>query len=767
MPEARDLERGGYIGPAQESAGSVEDEGIDFGRLLSILIEDKWLILSVIAATLLAATAYLFSATPIYKVDALVQVEDDRKTLKGLEGLSSLFEGEASSTAELEILQSRMVLGKVVDNLKLDQSAVPHYFPMLGSGLARRFRAEDQPFAEPWFGLDHHAWGGEKISVESLIVPDRLLGKPLKLVAGRSGSFQLLGPEGEPLLKGQVGKRARADGDHDSALEVFVSTLAARPGTEFVLTRVSRLAAIKSLQGSLTAKEKGKQSQVLEITLRGDDPARTRDTLNEIINIYLRQNVERRSEEAERRLEFVQRQLPDLKQQLDAAESAFNTYRQQHGSVDLDIETKALLEQVVGLESQIRDLELKRGEMRQRLMPSHPLMLALETQIAKARADLESMNNETSKLPDTQQEVLRFSRDVQVNTELYTALLNNAQELRVAKAGSIGTVRIIDHAMMPGEPDSPKTMRIRLLSLIGGLIMGIGLAFLRRTFRAGVEDPDEIEEALGLPVYATVPHSAVQRKHTKPRFGLFRRSKSERKSTVLLAVEDKDDLVVESLRSLRTTLHFAMLEARNNSVLITGPAPGVGKSFISVNFAVVLAQSGKRVLLIDGDLRKGHLHLPFEMSRNSGVSEYVSDDLHFEEVVHRTKVAGLDFIPTGVLPPNPSELLMHERFSALMSIAEQRYDLVLVDSPPVLAATDAVIIGQHAGATLMVVRSGQHPIRQLRDATKRLAQGGSNLRGVIFNDMPLAPSRYGYGYGYGYGYYGYRKYAYRYSYKDK
>ena len=233
-------------------------------------------------------------------------------------------------------------------------------------------------------------------------------------------------------------------------------------------------------------------------------------------------------------------------------------------------------------------------------------------------------------------------------------------------------------------------------------------------------------------------------------------SRSQRKPALLLAVLEKASLAVESLRSLRTTLHFAMLEARSNSILITGPAPRVGKSFIAANFAVVMAQSGKRILLVDGDLRRGGLHSLFGLSREGGVSEYVSEGLELEAVIHPTLVQGLDFIPTGVLPPNPSEVLMHQRFATLLSQAEQRYDLVLLDSSPVLAATDAVIIGQHVGAALMVIRAGLHPPRELRDTVKRLANGGTILPGVIFNDMPLAKGRYGYGYG---------KYAYRYSYK--
>lgn len=330
----------------------------------------------------------------------------------------------------------------------------------------------------------------------------------------------------------------------------------------------------------------------------------------------------------------------------------------------------------------------------------------------------------------------------------------------MAKAGTIGSVRILDHAVPPAAQVEPNAPKIRLLSIVGGLFGGIGLAFLRRMLKSGVEDPDQIEVELSLPVYAAVPHSEAQKKATRLGWGPGKDDRAKRKRAVLLALTDQDDLVVESLRSLRTTLVFAMLEARSNSILFTGPAPGVGKSFVSVNFAVVLAQSGKRVLLLDADLRKGHLHLAFGMARNLGLSEFIGQGLDVGAVTRETEVPNLHFISTGMLPPNPSELLLHDRFAELLKQSEAAYDYVLLDSPPVLAATDAVIVGQHAGATLMVVRAGAHPMRQLSDTVKKLRQGGTNLRGVIFNDMPLAPSRYGYGYGY-------RKYAYRYSYKDK
>jgi tyrosine-protein kinase Etk/Wzc len=227
-------------------------------------------------------------------------------------------------------------------------------------------------------------------------------------------------------------------------------------------------------------------------------------------------------------------------------------------------------------------------------------------------------------------------------------------------------------------------------------------------------------------------------------------------------VQNKDDLAIESLRSLRTTLHFAFLEAQNNIIMITGPSPGVGKTFVSINLAAVLADAGKKILLIDGDMRKGFINKVLGVERENGLSELVSNTgsdgvSKWDKAIHRIPIANLDFIPTGTIPPNPSELLLHERFGHLLASISKNYDHVIIDSPPILAVTDAAIIGRLASATLMVVKAGQHPMRELEQSVKRLSQAGVNLKGVVFNDLPELSSRYGYGYGQ-------NKYVYQYSY---
>ena len=270
-----------------------------------------------------------------------------------------------------------------------------------------------------------------------------------------------------------------------------------------------------------------------------------------------------------------------------------------------------------------------------------------------------------------------------------------------------------------------------------------------RALSGGVEDPDLIEKHINVPVYATIAHSKNQDR-------IFKKLQSHETKRAILAIDSPDDIAIESLRSLRTALHFGMMDVKNNCIMIAGPSPTVGKSFVSVNLAVVLASNDKKVLLIDGDMRRGHLHKYLGIKRENGLSDFISGEIPIGQAMHQTTIRGLALIPTGKIPPNPAELLLHKRFANCMSVLTPRFDHIIIDSPPILAVTDATIIGQMAGATLMVLKSGVHPMREIELSVKRLQQAGVNLRGVLINDVSLQSQRYGAG-----------KYSYQYGYSDE
>jgi tyrosine-protein kinase Etk/Wzc len=327
---------------------------------------------------------------------------------------------------------------------------------------------------------------------------------------------------------------------------------------------------------------------------------------------------------------------------------------------------------------------------------------------------------------------------------LYTNLLDSAQQLRIVKAGEVGNVRVVDYAVAEDLPVRPKRPLVIALAAVLGLIVGTVAAFVKSALFGGVEHSEQIEQALGLPVYATVPHSETQVR-------LQQNMRRGRGGHHVLAAIASEDVAIEGIRSLRTALQFGLLDVTNNVIVVTGPRPEVGKSFMSVNLSAVLASGGKRVLLIDADMRRGDVHSYFGVSKQPGLADVIAG-LDVEGAVLRDLLPGVDVLPKGSLPPNPAELLMSERFKTMLDHFSGRYDVVIVDTPPVLAVTDAALIGKHAGTTLLVVRHGRHPMAEILESANRLRNGGVTFKGVLFTDVPQR--RLGYGTYYS-GYYGY------------
>ena len=707
-----------------------DDEEINLGDLIGVLIENRWLIIAITALAMMIGAYKAYTATPIYRADGLLQVEEKTSGLTNLD-VTSMLENYTPVNAEIEILRSRSVLGDVVDNLKLDISAYPE-LSVMGAALARRKPASERPM----------------IKVDSLDLPDPMRGNSLKLVPSGSNQYELYDADDTFLLRGTVGEVASHDMGAGQSLTLFVSVLQGEKDQVFWIQRRPRINSIQSLQGRLDVTERGDWSGILSISIEGPDPISVRDQVNEIANVYVRQNVERKSAEAQKTLEFLDEQLPIVRQDMEAAELELNSYRLEKGSIDLPLETQSVLQTIVSIESQLNQLRQEREKVTLAFTTEHPTIIALDRQIEQLNQQINEMNEQVRELPVTQQELLRLIRDVEVNTALYTSLLDTSQELRVVKAGTIGNVRVIDYAVTPSSPIKPSRSRILLLAILLGGFVGVAVAFARKALKAGVEDPDLIEKQLNVPVYAIVQHS-------KRQVRIYKAMESKEKKRAILAVDSPNDPAIESLRNLRTALHFGMMNVKNNCIMIAGPSPEVGKSFVSINLAAVLAANDKKVLLIDGDLRRGHLHKYLGVEREDGLSEFISGEIPIGKVLHQTTVRGLTLIPTGTLPPNPAELLLHQRFTNCLSVLSPRYDHIIIDSPPILAVTDASIIGQMAGGTLMVLKAGEHPMREVEQAVKRLQQADVNLRGIVFNDIDVSSQRYGAG-----------RYSYQYKYEN-
>ncbi|MDV5058593.1 polysaccharide biosynthesis tyrosine autokinase [Vibrio diabolicus] len=704
------------------------DDEIDLGKLFGIILDAKWLILCTVVLFSIIGVGVAILSTPIYKADALIQIES--KSSGGISAMvgdmGELFSAESSATTEIEIIKSRMILGGTVDKFNLTTVVSSNYIPIIGKGLARL--------------------QGEQISlsVSRFNTPSYAVGIPLTLevIDSEKQTFRLIEDDNNVILEGKVGELIEKNGYQFLATEMI-----AQDGASFTVSKVSKLDAINKLQENLSISERGKQTGIISLSFSGEDRAKIQAILNDISQNYFLQNVQRNSAEAEQSLEFLKGHLPDIKTKLTASEDVLNRFRQENESIDLGLEAQSTLKVMVELEAQLNELTFKESEISQRFTQDHPAYKSLLDKRETLLKEKERLNKQVQKLPKTQREVLRMTRDVEVNQQIYIQLLNKVQELNIIKAGTVGNVRILDNAQSFSKPIKPKKALIVVLATLLGGMAGVAFVLIRAAFHRGVETPDQIEQ-IGMPVYASVPKSIQQLEFANK----LKRNKGSNDELVLLAEANPADLSIEALRSLRTSLHFAMMEAKNNVLMISGPAPSIGKTFVSTNFAAVAAKTGQKVLLIDADMRKGYLQQCFGLRWDNGLSDYLSGKTSHSNIIKSTSIDNLDVVTRGQVPPNPSELLMHPRFKSFVDEMSAQYDLVIIDTPPVLAVTDPSIVGAIAGTTLMVARFDQTTLKEIEVAQGRFEQSGVEVKGVILNAVEKKASN---SYGYGYGYYNY------------
>ncbi|MFG7518539.1 polysaccharide biosynthesis tyrosine autokinase [Klebsiella pneumoniae] len=700
---------------------------IDLGRLLGELVDHRKLIIAVTSLFTLCALIYALFATPIYQADALIQVEQKQANAI-LSNLSQMLpDSQPQSEPEIALLKSRMILGKTVDDLNLQAVIKPKYFPIFGRGWQRLSGKKDGELVVSRLYLP---------TSEDIDVPK------VELTVKDNEHFVVKGDDFT--FNGKVGELL-----DDKGISIKVDKIDAEPGSKFTISYITRLEAITKLQEVLSVADQGKDTGILVLSITGDNPELITNIIDSISNNYLSQNIARQAAQDAKSLEFLSNQLPKVRNDLDVAEDKLNEYRRKNDSVDLSLEAKSVLEQIVNVDNQLNDLTFRESEISQLYTKEHPNYKALMEKRKTLQEEKAKLNKRVSVMPETQQEILRLSRDVESGRAVYMQLLNRQQELNIAKSSAIGNVRIIDNAVAQTKPVKPKKIVIILIGFIFGSVVAIGIVLLRVFLRRGIESPEQLEE-LGINVYASIPVSEAFANNAVKKASW--KNKNYDIKQAFLAVENPADLAIEAIRGLRTSLHFAMMESRNNILMISGASPNAGKTFVSTNLAAVIAQSGKKVLFIDTDMRKGYTHNLFNVENTKGLSDILSGKMTVERAIQPLSMAGFDFIARGAVPPNPAELLMHKNFDALLSWASQNYEIVVLDTPPILVVTDAAIIGNYVGTTLLVARFEQNTAKEIEVSVRRFEQSGVIVKGCILNGIIKKASSY---YSYGYNHYGY------------
>lgn len=718
-----------------KSVINTQGEEIDLVALLNQLLVNKWLILIVTLCTLSLGVFYVYRQVPNYQSQVLLQLDTNRPVWGQSSFADHLISGGGGSNTsiatQISLIKSPFILEPVVQALGLDITSSP-----LKTTL--------------WEKLFPKNILKRKIQVKLFDVKRKDINKPFQLVIDKPNHVVLYNHQRQMVLQGFT-KSLLINSDH--TIKLRVDRIYAPVNARFSIMKHSRLSVVQSLIERLKLEEIGaKQYQstgILSLTMCGPIPAEVIRMLNAIALKAKDQDAQKKSQEASQTLKFLYQQLPITRKQLENAEYKLNYYRARSGKIDIKLQTQFLLNQLSDLERKLGELRINKIDMVQRYTLHHPLFIALETQIKALESQKRTLELQLKKLPESDQIAVNLMRDVNVKKTLYLILLNKIQELQVVKAGTISGIRILSYAKTPDMPIPVHRSAIYLGCIMLGMMLSIMIIFSRRLLSQKIEDPHWGERQFNLPNLAIVPYCKEQI--------LSQHNIDSSKILPLLAHTHPRNLSIESLRSLRTSLQVSLATAKNNIVSIMGASPGVGKSFVSANLAYLMASAGKRVALLDADLRKGTIHKYLNIPPSPGLSDLLNNKVAEEIMILPSRMHEKLFVlPRGAYPTDPAELLMSEKFKDLLSMLSKKFDVVIVDTAPILLVTDAVLVSTLSGSNYLVLGAGAHQPNEVEMALKRLGDAGVQLNGSIFNFQREQAKKTSYGQYYNnYSYYYY------------
>ena len=741
------------------SASKEDNDEIDLMALLFAILRGWKIIVFFAILGLIVGVLYSRYVNPTFSSDAIIQIEENSKGVAALGAdISELIGSQTSKAeAEAELIKSRMILEPVVNLLHL---RIRLSDPNVSAIDRIKSNSTNTQINKPE-GVSLKTEDG-KVEISQFNVSQEYLNQPFTLTRSATG-FVL--SNGFDDFKGEIGKAHQFRGT-DGQIQITVNDL---PTDEYPIniTKQSLQTTTEQINSALSVVEKGKQTGIIQLSMTGANQQQTSLILKQIILSYIDQNQSRGSEETTKTISFMETQIPTLKKKLEDSEEIFNDFRKKYGTIDVSKEAELLLTESSQIDVQLNELKLKKADLTTYYTEEHPLVIQINEQLDVLNTRKQDIDDTIVGLPEIQREFLQLSADSAINREIYLTLLKNYEQLKIVKAGQIGFARIIDLPINNFKAIAPKKLLIVILATLLGSMLGTMLVLLKNMLRNVVKDPERLEAKTGVPVVATIPRSP-----------LLTRLRKSNKNTPnrLLAYVDHNSLSYEAIKSLRTNLMFGMpaqgrAGQRAKVILITGESPGVGKSFISSNLTEVFAQLDKKVLIMDADMRLGELHKLFSMSQDNGLGDYLSQDKthlskdnaqvskivadqesYLASFIHPTGIDNIDFMPRGQHPHNPASLLANGSFDHLMKQLNLHYDYIVIDSPPVLAASDAMILSQYADKVLMVARYDKSIEGQVVYAVNQMNKANIKVDGIILNDVQQGLlSKYSYHYSYAYG----------------
>jgi tyrosine-protein kinase Etk/Wzc len=739
---------------------STERGQLSASAMLRLMRDHIWEIVLTTVVVFSLAAAYLLIASPIYSADVLIRVDPPEPNALGLalQNQENMPPPAPSPVTEMGVIRSRSVLEPVIQRFRFDVSVTPRKLPLLGD-IAEKFATPGEP-SRPWLGLKSYAWGGEQVKIGALDVPKDLEEEKMTLVARDDNTYELRGPQDQVFLQGTVGKAVSSNG-----ISMRVDALVARPGTEFTVVRWNAVDAIKRFDALIKVGDKVKDSGLVQIEYTDKSAAKAAEVANALGQQYLATAIASRQLNDTTTLAFINGELPRLLGDLRKAEEVLKSFRANSQSMQPTAEAQAYLQGGLDIDRQIATLQLQRTQLLERYTPQSRWVQSVDTQLAQLNSAKANFSGHFNGMPASERQSVDLLRAQKVAETIYLGMVQKAEQLQVRRASTTGGAHIVDQAITPHRPVKPQPILVLPGGLALGIVSGIVLVFMRRHVLTGVTDPRYVERRMSVPVFGEIlfsqqqslldrtspgakslPGAAARAGLPQPVAGGASEIQVAAGGNRVLAERFPNDNSVEALRAVRTSLARDLAHARNNILMVIGPTPSAGKSFVAANIATLQAEIGARVLLIDADMRRGHLASLFNQSNRGGLSEVLSDRMPLRNALRHTGIEGLSFLSCGSRPDNPAALLARPRFKEVLERLSAQFDLVIFDTPPFLAVTDASIIASEAGASLLVLRSGMQSEEEIEDTIKKMERAEGRIAGAVFNGIPLRRSTRTYGY---------------------
>jgi exopolysaccharide transport family protein len=717
-----------------------EEKEVHLRDYWKVVWKRRWIIVALFLIVLITTAVATFTMKPIYRGTISIQINKENPQVMDFKEVFSVNTWDLDYyQTQYKILESRTLAKRVIQNLKLSEH--PDFQP----GPETPFQKWKSNILKPIFGLFNFTKktvASEKDSSESK--------KETALISQFLGKLKI-----EPIRNSRLVK-VHFDSNYPELCAQVPNALA----TNFIQQSVeNRFTATEQVKEWLS-----KQLEDLKAKVeRADEALQAFGLKYDIISLDDKENV------SLQRLTELNDTLTKAEADRMAKEALYKQTKDRNFEFSSILENKLIMD----LKQAYIQLETQYMKLSDTFKPEYPEMVRLRSQMQsiQKRMDLElgkiiaaikneyelSLRKETllrhafdqqkAKVMEMKERSIQYNilkREADTNKELYKGLLQRMKETGVSAGLTVSNIQVVDQAEIPTRPYKPNKQMNLLLAAVVGLFLGVGLAFFFEYLDNTVKTPEDVEQMFRLPSFGMVPEISNGRRK--------RLEKGASYPVELITYAHPKSMLSEAYRNIRTSILLSFSEKPPKKIVITSPNPSEGKTTTVINTAVALSQTGAKVLVVDGDMRHPRIHKIFNHENGAGLSNFLSGHAPLDSIIKQTEVPNLYYIPSGPIPPNPSELISSNLFKEMINVLGNRFDHVVLDSPPALGFADSIILSTSVDGVILVVLGGKTPRETLQRAKEVLHQVNAKILGVVINRVDIRRSDYGYYY-YRYHYY--------------